>query len=470
MPESLIDIICLIHDQAGWADLCIRSVEHHTKNPYRLILVDSASKLPETRKMLDAAENRGHTVIRLPENRSFSNGVNVGVNAGKSKFVCILNDDCIVTEGWEGALMQDASEKAVGLVGSRSNYAAGAQGDPTFIGEPPFLVFVCVAMRRQVWETVGPMDEETFDGFSSEDIDYSWRVRKAGYKLKVSNSYVLHAGSRTLAHTIGAFEKKPDGSIVSTLEGRAKNDQKYNDRLIHKWGEKHYIDNTRMQQRGLVVTYHAESWTRVDFLKNMIGLRRSDGVGFEYLQISRSPIQLARQIACDFATDNGFDWIVQLDDDATFPSDVLRKLLSHKKDVVCAIAYQRKPPHLPCIFKLGPDGLLGVPVEGIEHTGLREVDVSGFHCSIINTSVIKRLREGTKDADGKVLVPGIRQYFGGFDNKVGEDFAFCLNLKKIGIQMYCDTELISGHIGDAIIVDEHYKKSWIARELPHTLR
>lgn len=437
--QPLLDIVVLVHDQAGWADLCVRAVEHHTRNPYRLIIVDNASEEQKTRDFLATCKRRGHTVIHMPENRSFSNGVNAGINAGSSKFVCVLNDDAIVTEGWDGALMQDASEKTVGLVGARSNYASGAQSDPSFVGEPPFLVFVCVALRRDVWNAVGPMDEETFDGFSSEDLDYSWRVKKAGYKLKVSNAFVLHAGSRTLT-------AKQDVSA---------HNRKYNARLVEKWGKDWAVEHTKMQGRGLVTTYHAEEWTRVEFMKHLMGLRKSDGIGFAYLQVCRFPIHAARQLAADYALDSGFDWWVQLDDDATFPDDVLSRLLSHQKDVVCALAYQRKPPYGACVFEIGEDGVMGSHMEDIERTGLRKVDVSGFHCSIMRTSVIKRLRDA-----------GIRQYFGGFDNKVGEDFAMCLNLKKIGVQVYSDTELIAGHIGSATVVDEAYKKDWIARGRP----
>jgi hypothetical protein len=193
-----------------------------------------------------------------------------------------------------------------------------------------------------------------------------------------------------------------------------------------------------------------------------MGLRRSDGIGFSYYHHKRTPIPFARTLVADYALDQGFDWLVQLDDDATFPSDLLRRLLAHQKDVVCALAYQRRPPHLACAYEIGADGMIGKTLEGIEHTGLRRVDVSGFHCSIMRTSVIKRLREGVKDEAGNVTVPGTRQYYGGFDNKVGEDFAFCLNCKKIGVQIHVDTELISGHIGDSIIVDEAYKQRFLA--------
>lgn len=437
---ALVDIVMLVHDQAGWADLAIRAVEHHTKNPYRLIIVDNASVEQKTRDLFEDVKKRGHTVIHLSENRSFSNGVNAGVNAGDSPFVIILNDDAIVTEGWDGALLQDASDKFTGLVGARSNFAAGPQGDPGYVGEVPFLVFVCVAMRRHVWNTVGPLDEHTFDGFSSEDLDYSWRVKKAGLTLKVSNAYVLHAGSRTLASTVG------------DSNARAANNLKYHLRLVEKWGKDHVNEKTKMRQSVLVVSYHAEEWTRVEFMKHLLNLRNTGGYGFSYLQVCRAPIQMARQLAMDYALDNNADVVIQLDDDATFPPDIIRRLLAHQKEIVTTIAYQRKPPHHACIFELGEDGMFGAPLNGWEHTGLRKVDVSGFHCSATRTSVIRKMREA-----------GIKQYFGGFDNKVGEDFAFSLNCKKIGIPIYCDTELISGHIGAAIVVDEQYKREFVAR-------
>lgn len=401
MASPLIDIVVLVHDQPKWVDLCIRAVEHHTANPYRLILVDNASKEDETKAMLLAAERRGHTIVRLAENRSFSSGMNAGVNVGTSKFIILLNSDALPTEGWDTALLQDASEKFTGLVGARSNYVSGPQGDPSFIGEPPYLVFVCVALRRDIWNIVGPMDEATFDGFSSEDLDYSWLVKKAGYKLKISNAFVLHAGSRTLAATVG-----------DALE-RQRNDAKYNARLKDKWGKEWIAKSTKLAGNVLVNTYSAEEWCRVEFMRSVLGLKRSDGVGFSFHSMTRAPIHMARQLVCDYALDNGFDWLVQLDDDATFPTDLIRRLMAHQKDIVCALAYQRKPPHLTCCFEKGEDGLLGTPMEDIEHTGLRRVDISGFHCSIMHTSVIKKMRDA-----------GIRQYWGGFDNKLGEDFAF----------------------------------------------
>lgn len=438
-PSAIVDIVILTNSQSKWLDLCVRSVEHHTVVPYRLIVVDSASKGTAMEETLKGIASRGHTVIRLPENRSFSNGINVGVGLGSSKFICILNDDCIVTEGWMDALIQDASDKSVGLVGSRSNYAAGAQGDPSFIGEPPFLVFVCVALRRSTWEAVGPLDEENFTGFSGEDLDYSWRVKKAGLRLKVSGgSYVLHAGSRSLIN-----------ATAGNIDAMRKNNEKYHEVLVSKHGREFVAASAKTADRILVCSFHPNDWTRVRFVESLIWLKRSDGVTFEYLYLRRMPIHHARQAAADYATDNGFDAMIFLDDDSLFPPDTIKRLLSHGKQVVTALAYQRKPPHLPCVFELGEDGVLGRPLEGIEKTGLRKIDTTGLHVALIKADVFRKMRAAN-----------IRLYFGGFDNKVGEDIAFALNCKKVGIQVYTDTDIEVGHLGEEVNVDQAYRAAW----------
>jgi GT2 family glycosyltransferase len=449
--EPLLDIVVLTHSQHQWLDICIKSIEHFTVNPYRLILVDSASTA-ECKAVLAEAEKRGHTIVRLAENKSFSNGVNAGMAAGSAKYVAILNDDIIVTPSWDTFMIEEATLKHVGIVGARTNFASGPMGDSSFVGKVPYLVFCCVAMRRSVWDHLGGLDAETWDGFSTEDIDMSWRCIKAGLELKVCNAYVYHVGHQTLARVIGGQELQK------------KNNEKYFARLYQKWG-KEWVEkmSTIEKPRVIVTSFHAEEWTRVRFMASLQGLKRSDNVSFTYYPITRLPIHAARQAAADYATDNGFTWILMIDDDATFPADVLRQMLRHEKQIVTALAYMRRPPHWTCLFEAAEDGTLnGKPLEGMEHTGLRRVDMSGLHCALINTEVFKKLREGLKGPNGEVIVPGTRQYFGGFDNKVGEDLAFFLNCRKLGIYGYADTDLITGHIGAPVVVDEDYKRKYLA--------
>lgn len=463
----ILDIVMLVHDQAAWADLAIRAVEHQTTIPYRLIIIDMASTEAATAAMLAQAAGRGHTVVTLPDNRSFSHGCNVGAGLGSAKFLCFLNDDAIVTEKWAEALISDASVKDVGLVGARSNYASGAQMDPSFTGEPPYLVFVCVALRREVWNAVGPLDETTFDGFSTEDIDYAWRVKRAGYFLAVSDAYVLHAGSKTLGKMIGGHVQTVNGiEGVPTTEARRRNDAKYTQRLIDKWGKEHVRRHSQIVKNVLVGSFHPDRFVDVSFMDDFVNLKAFGGYAFKFTRLVRAPIHMARNIFLDAIVDGGYDFGIMIDDDARFPPDTIRRLLAHRKDVVVALAYQRKPPHATCVFEVPEGQLLAAPLEGIEHTGLRRVDSSGLHVALVSREAVERMRAGTKAADGTVLVPGTRAYCGTFADKVGEDLAFALSLRAVGIPLYCDTDLIAGHTGDPITVDEAYKRAFVARGGP----
>lgn len=476
MREPLIDVIMLVHDNAKWADLSVRSVEHFTKNPFRLWIVDSASEEQATKKFLEDCEARGHAVIHLHQNQSFSNGVNIGVAAGTAKFVCVLNDDVVVTEGWDSQMVQEASAEFTGLVGARSNNAAGAQGDPTAT-EVPYLVFTCVMLRRDIWNKALPLDEVTFDGFSSEDLDFSWRILKSGMKLVVSQANVFHAGSRTLIDTMKKKGLRPE-EIGAAL---AKNNEKYNARLVDKWGKDWVKDHVKTKPKMLLATYHAEEHTRVEFYKNAMVLLQGK-VPFTHYASTREHIHVARENVARFAMRHDYDIVFQFDDDATFPPDIVARLLArlnegHGHDVVCALAYQRGPPFLPCAFELNPEDpekLHASPIEGIEHTGLRKVDVSGFHVSAIRVSAFRKLaayREKdkiAKDAKGEPAEKypdGIKPFYGGFDNKIGEDFALCHNLRKVGIDVYVDTDLcdLVGHIGSPTVVNSQHRKSWRAQ-------
>lgn len=450
--SALVDIVVLVHDKPEWAELCVRSVENFTKNAYRLIIVDMASQAPKTKELFEEWKKRGHTVLHLSDNRSFSHGVNSGVRAGSSKFVIVLNDDAVVTEGWDSALLTDASEHRVGLVGARSNFAAGAQGGQRCHGDPPWLVFVCVCFKREHFEHVGGMDEVTFDGFSTEDIDFSWKIVKAGLRLKVSSAFVLHAGSRTLSTELAVGK-----DAQATQYALAKNNEKYNARLHEKWGKDWVREHSQFLKRILVATFSPQEVVYMDFAKACMALKNTGGYEFTFYHHVRSPIHLARQLVSDFAYEQGFDVLVSLDDDATFPNNVLELLTRHEKEVVCALAYQRKPPYAAVAYELDPElfakgETVGRNVEGLERTGLRKMDVSGFHVSALRLSVIKKMREHRCEKHPN----GIRQYWGGFE-KMGEDFAFATNLKHLDIPLYIDTDLVSGHIASPHVIGADYK-------------
>ncbi len=475
------DIVVPIHNQGSWVDLCIRAVEHHARLPYRLILVNNASTEGKCLEVLQHAENSGgHTVIHSEVNKSFSLSVNTGVQMGSAPNVMILNDDCVVTPGFDVHMLQDLTDPTVGMTGARSNYASGRQGMGVLFDDAPFLVFVCVGIKRKLYEEIGPLDGLTYDGFSTEDLDYSYRVKwcasvvkdgvktlqksnKPLRKLRVSEAFVLHAGSQTLQE------------IHGPQENMIRNNEKYMLRLQQHWGKDFVAKQTKITPKVLVCSFSAEEHTRVNFMLCLLALKTGP-MPFSYWHFTRLPIHIARQLACEKALNEGFDFLMMVDDDMIFNPDTLTVLARHMQNpdvnVVNALAYGRKPPYSSCAYEQAADGLHYNNLEGWENRGLLEVAGTGLSCCLIRTDALKvldtfyvdKLSDAEK-ADHVKLAEAQkkgRKLFGHWE-LLGEDLYFCKRMKDAGLKVHCDFSMIIGHVGEPEIVASRVKQAYMQK-------
>lgn len=504
----LFDIVIPLKERADYAELCLTAIRNFTPkaHPYRIYIIDNLCKEVATLKLLERARagEFGPCTVLLGQNKSFSNSINMGVSAGDGKNIVILNSDALVTEGWSSHFLSDLADRTVGMTGARSNAAAGVQGGSGSTDrDPKFLVMVCCGVRREVYEQLGGMDEVTFDGWSGEDLDFSFKVTKqAQMRLKLSNAYVMHGLSKTLVKEIGYGE------------ALAKNNEKYTVRLIEKWGRDIVVESTRLKPKVMIFSFSPGHYTSVAFMQQLMGLRRGTEFDFDYAHYSRSgPIQYTRQAAaesilnindaCRKANQQPYDFICMIDDDQVeIPPDALHRLIRHDKDVVGTIAYQRGEPYNPCIFELSDDGVHVKPLDNWEHTGLRKVDVIGFPMVLIKVSVFERLRDysAKKAAESKGLLPlrdrakldeadllalheareKDRKYFDWLDamkflherdrgrkffdwGLTGEDLYFCGRCRQANIPVHVDSSLILGHLGHPQVVNEKTRKDYLAR-------
>ncbi len=440
----MIDIIVPVHE-SRYLEMCLQAIQKNTKNEHRVIIVDSASKDQAALWALDTARGKGHTVVTLGENESFSKAINAGIAASKGEYVCFLNDDAFVGEGWDAVMVSELSDSRVGMVGAQMpGGAAGLQGaspDLASILKVPFLVFAHVMTRRDVIDKVGLLDAETFRGFGSEDLDYSWRVRDAGYR--VSAARTMHVGGATMNQV--------------SQGGRMTEYGRMHRRLVEKWGAERVERESRIYPRVAVCvpTYNG----KVDnaFFQSFAMLQKTGCFELEVFQTGRIVIHHARErIVEEVLKCDRFDYVWWLDDDMVFPPDTLSRLLAHQKPVVTAIAYQRREPYNPCIFEwraLEPhernvakkdvaevDGYYD-HMHDCEHSGLRRIDGCGSACVLVDVEVYRKLSEAGK-----------RPWYS--NKSFGEDLHFTRLCNKAEISIYADTDLVIGHIGEPVIVDE----------------
>jgi GT2 family glycosyltransferase len=162
----------------------------------------------------------------------FSRNANIGILAADSDVVILCNDD--ITLQTQGGFTKLATVS--GRFGLTSAAIHGPVGNPTqswvrgdkehgLREEHILLCFVCVAIPRFVWDTVGPLDER-FVGYGYEDDDYSKRVQDAGQKLYIYDGCVVQHGGIQKS----TFRDQYDESFVSLMAQSKK-------AFKEKWGE-----------------------------------------------------------------------------------------------------------------------------------------------------------------------------------------------------------------------------------------
>ena len=202
---------------------CIESIlSNTTKNIYELILVDNASSDNTPLYLKSIARQHEHIKIKLnTSNYGYAAGNNHGIKMASGEIIILLNNDTLVTTGWLEALIKVFDEnKKAGLVGPITNSSGNEQciflpnlTEQNFQNvaanytnrqhgirfKTVRMGFFCVAVKRQVINDIGLLDEGFGIGMF-EDDDYCYRAKSAGYDLIVAEDcFVYHKGSASFA-------------------------------------------------------------------------------------------------------------------------------------------------------------------------------------------------------------------------------------------------------------------------------
>ena len=98
---------------------------------------------------------------------------------------------------------------------------------------------------------------------------------------------------------------------------------------------------------------------------------------------------------------------------------------------MCGIYFQRLAPYRALICSIREDGGAFQWIVKWPENVLAPIDGCGFGCVLTS---IKMLR--------KMETPWFEW------KKFSEDFTFCVNARKSGFQLYCDTSVLCGHLQD----------------------
>jgi GT2 family glycosyltransferase len=181
---------------------CLTAVtQHATPALHEIICVDNGS--PDNAAALIAAQFPQVRLLPQPVNLGFAGGVNAGMQAAQGDVFLLLNQDCLVHEGWLTAVTDTfAQHPTGGIVGGTLynadgsvNHAGAAIQKPVGYGlhltELPadgrsqpadYVTGALFALRRAVWEQIGPLDEGFYPAYF-EESDYCYRAHHKGFEV-----------------------------------------------------------------------------------------------------------------------------------------------------------------------------------------------------------------------------------------------------------------------------------------------
>jgi GT2 family glycosyltransferase len=222
-PEA--SVVVVTHGNLPVTRLCLETVLAGDDGPgIELIVVDNASCDATPAFLAElASRHQGVRYLANASNLGFAAAVNLGLDAASSDLLVVLNNDVIVPPRWLDRLLPLLDAEGVGMVGPVTNAAPNEARVPapytTYGGflehaearwaehgpsvfDIDVLTMFCLALRRDVFRSVGPLDDQFGLGMF-EDDDYARRVRGAGLRLVCADGvYVHHFGEASFGELV----------------------------------------------------------------------------------------------------------------------------------------------------------------------------------------------------------------------------------------------------------------------------
>jgi N-acetylglucosaminyl-diphospho-decaprenol L-rhamnosyltransferase len=236
-PE--LSVVVVSYNTRGLLRQCLASIP--VSDAIEILVVDNASADGSADMVVE--EFPRAVVIRAPRNLGFAAANNVALARSRGAAVMLLNPDAVLTPGALDLLVGYLREHSeVGIVGPTLRYPDGrfqssgfefpsvlselrqsrsvdwllcklgsrraVPSPETTAIEVDWVDGACLLVRREVIETVGPLDEQFF--LYGEEVDWCYRARRAHW-------HVVAVRAATVVHHQGQSSKGSSRATVAYL-------------------------------------------------------------------------------------------------------------------------------------------------------------------------------------------------------------------------------------------------------------
>lgn len=198
---------------------------------------------------------------------------------------------------------------------------------------------------------------------------------------------------------------------------------------------------------GIPCYSDVSSETLEDYMRFMFYLgRNSDHECYLFIRPKQEQAR-ARNEMVENAITIGADYLLMLDDDhvinweESFQTNsrygLIDRFIKHFRDnekvgIVGALYYHRGGDCRPVLMKQGDDGGYYYMRDDEITGGLQEVEVQGGGCFMMDMNVMTRIPNPWFEQETKV--------------GLGTDIQICQKVRDLGFKVYCDTEIVIGHV------------------------
>ncbi len=228
-PPS-VTIVVLNWNASHFLPDCLTALLDLNYSNFQVVVVDNNSSDDSVEMVRRSFPNV--KLISSQTNRGFAAGNNLALHQSDTDFVVLVNPDVIVDSDWlHHLILPMRADETIGITGSKLFYpgrkliqhAGGYITSPQALSghyglreadtgqhdvprDVDYVIGASLAMRREVIEQIGLMDEEFFLYY--EECDYCLRARRAGFRVMyMPEATAVHIESVTITqNSISYFQ------------------------------------------------------------------------------------------------------------------------------------------------------------------------------------------------------------------------------------------------------------------------
>ena len=224
-----VTVAMAVYGRWDWVERAITALCERTPAPYEVVVVDNDS--PDDAGDRLATEVEGIALIRNPTNEGFGRAINRVAERARAPFLCILNSDALVQEGWLPPLLAAMDDPGVGVALPRylaidgsvleAGSTVGADGVTVPIGrglaaDAPEVRFprvvdfgsaACMVVRTEAFRSVGGFADAYGLGYY-EDVELCLELRARALRT-------VYVPASDVQHGLGASLSKEEARARS---------------------------------------------------------------------------------------------------------------------------------------------------------------------------------------------------------------------------------------------------------------